>query len=165
MHTDAIRKTAGALFAALALTATPASALSFNNYDSNNFGGDLLSTLPGDQVYRVLYSIDVGSLAQNDVLVALSEFEVTNDTGVTQRTTAKLILTDSASSTTGTELSEDNDRNITPGMHHQARVKGAIKKFSSAQGANHFVNLLVLATGTLTIPPANGRLQALKITP
>jgi hypothetical protein len=177
MNSDVFRKLTGVMFAAAAFAATPASALTFHNYDSVNFGNELLTTIPGDQVHRVFYSIDVSTLSAQDVLVVFSEFMTTNETTATKRLSAQLILANSATAISGTELDEANDRNVTPnggippghgGMHHCIRVKGAITQFASAPDPSlHYVNLIVWATGDFSVPTptSTGRLQALKITP
>jgi hypothetical protein len=167
MHSGVFKKTSGAMFVVAALAASPASALGFVDYDSKNFGNELITTIPADQSHQVLYSIDVDSLNANDVLLVMSEFEATNDTTATQRLSSQIILTNSATSTTGTGLDYQNSRNVTKngGMHHIVRVKGGIRKFTGAQGENHFVNLIVWATGNLSVPASSGRLQALKISP
>jgi len=145
------------------LAATPASAQTFVTSDTLP-GGELVTSLPAIGTHEVVYSQDVGSLSESQVLVVMSELQVTNDTTATQRVTAQLILTNSSTSTTGTELDEANDRNVTPGMHHMVRVKGGMKQFSGTQ-ANHVVNLVAWATANITVNANGGRLQTLKITP
>jgi hypothetical protein len=156
-------KFAGALFAIAALSAMPASAQTFATADSLA-NGELFTSLPGSTP-KVLFSIDLTSVSANDILVVTSEFLLTNDTGSTQTLSAQLILTDSASSLTGTPLDSANVRNVTPNMHHITRVKGAIKQFSSDQGTDHYVNLVVSSSATLSVSVGSGRLQALKISP
>ncbi len=163
MKLATLRKLAGAAVAAVTLAAMPVSAQTFHTYDSD-YGGELVSSLPSNGTHEVVFSIDVSDLSNSDVLLTMSEFQVTNDTGATQRVTAQLILTNSSTSTSGTALDESNDRNITPGMHHMVRVKGGMKQFSGMQ-TNHIVNLVAWATGTLTVNANGGRLQALRITP
>jgi hypothetical protein len=167
MHSGVFKKIAGMVLAIVALATTPAAAQTFNTYDSKNFGNELITTIPSDQSHQVLYSIDVDSLNANDVLLVMSEFEATNDTADTQRISAQIIQTDSATSTTGPGLDYQKSRNVTinGGMHHIVRVKGGIIKFAGAQGDNHFINLIVWATGNLSVPTPSGRLQALKISP
>jgi hypothetical protein len=160
-----VGKLAGALFAVATLAAMPASAQSFLTKDSLD-NGELVTTLPSDGTREVVYSIDVGSLSESEVLVVMSEVQVTNDTTGTQRVSAQIIRTNSSTSTTGTGLDYQNDRNVTvdPGLHHMVRVKGGIKQFSGTQ-TNHIVNLVAWATGNITVNAGGGRLQALKITP
>jgi hypothetical protein len=160
-----VRKLAGALFAVATLAAMPASAQTFATSDSNE-NGELVTTLPSDGTHEVVYSIDVGALSENEVLLVMSEFQVTNDTTATQRVSSQIILTNSNTSTTGTGLDYQNDRNITinGGMHHMVRVKGGMKQFASAP-SGHVVNLVAWATGNITVNAGGGRLQALTITP
>ncbi len=146
------------------LGAGPAEALSFATYDTGN-SSELLTTLPGDDVKRVVYSIDVGSVNAGDILIVDAETEMTNDTGSPSRLTAQLILGASASATSGTELDENNNFYITPDMHHGVRVKASIKGFTS-NSSSTFVNLVVWGSpGLLTVEQDYGRLQVLKITP
>jgi hypothetical protein len=67
------------VFLVLALS-NPASALSFNAYDSGN-NSELLASLPGDDVRRVMYSVDVGAINPQDMMIVTGEGELTNDTG------------------------------------------------------------------------------------
>jgi len=140
-----------------------ACATSFTPYDTGDTS-ELLTTLPGDLVKRVVYSKDVGTLGVNDILLVSGEVEMTNDSGVPAGFGAQLILGSSASATSGTELDEGNTFNITPGMHHGTRVKGSIKNFSTGSSKT-FVNFVVWTNQTLTVEQDNGRLQILRITP
>ncbi|HWA92223.1 MAG TPA: hypothetical protein VG889_19450 [Rhizomicrobium sp.] len=146
------------------MSAGPVHALSFATYDTGN-NSELLTSLPGDDVKRVVFSVNVGSVNAGDILVVDAETEMTNDTGSPSRLTAQLILGSSASATTGTELDENNNFYITPDMHHGVRVKASIKGFSSSSSST-YVNLVVWGNpGTLTVEQDYGRLQVLKITP
>lgn len=152
----------------LCLAATPALCQTITQFDSNA-SAEKFSTLPGDLSKHVLLSAPLdNALSANDVLQVMSEFELTNDTGVTQRLSAQLILADGGGEfdTTGIALGEQNSKNISPGLHHGVRVKGALKQFASAPGSSkRYVNLVVWATGSLTVEIGNGRLQGMTITP
>ena len=78
MHPVSFRKTAGPIFAAIALMATPASALDFQNYDTGP-NQEKLALIPGDQVHRVFYSLYLeDALQANQVLLAMTEFMATS---------------------------------------------------------------------------------------
>jgi hypothetical protein len=146
------------------LSCAGAHASGFATYDTGN-NSELLTSLPGDDVKRVVFSLDVGTINANDILVVDAETEMTNDTGSPSRLTAQLILGSSASATSGTELDENNNFYITPDMHHGVRVKASVKGFPSGSTSS-YVNLVVWGSpGTLTVEQDYGRLQVLKISP
>ena len=146
------------------LSAGAAQASSFAPYDSGDHS-ELLTSLPGDNTKHVVYSLDIGPVSTNDILVVDAEVEMTNDTGSPSRLSAQLVLASSATATNGTALDENNNFYITPDMHHGVRVKASVKQITSQNPAN-FVNLVVWGSpGTLTVEDDCGRLQVLKITP
>ncbi len=73
---DAMNRTARRLVpmlvAACACLAGPAGALTFHTYKTA-VGGELISTLPGDNTNRVLYSLPISTISAGDVLVVDNE--------------------------------------------------------------------------------------------
>ena len=117
--------------AACACLAGPAGALTFHTYKTA-VGGELISTLPGDNTNRVLYSLPVSTISAGDVLVVDNEFEMENDGLATAMLTAHVILADSPGATTGTDLGVETTQGISALMFRNKRFKGAIKQFASA---------------------------------
>ena len=141
----------------------PVSAATYSTFDTGD-NSELITSSPGDNVKRVIYSAAVGSLAVNDILVVAAEAQLQNDTGGNVRLTTQLILASSPSGTTGTELDENNAFNVTPEMSRGQPTKLSVARIASASSAG-FVNLIVWTSGTLTVGQDYGRLQVLKIHP
>jgi len=138
---------------------------SYEVFDSGN-NGELLTSSPGDDTYRALYSVDLGSISTNDIILADAEGELTNDTGSANVLfSTLLILTDSSTGTSGTQIAEGNAFNITPAMGHGVAVKHAIYQVTSSASAHHFLNCLVRTTSTIPVEQDYGRLQVLVIHP
>lgn len=148
---------------AASLCAFGAKAETIAGHDTGD-NSELLTSLPGDNVKRVLYSYDLASLGAGDILVVDGEGELTNNNSVTAQLGAQLILGDSATATGGTELDEANQFGVTPGMHHGVRIKGSIKGFT-AKSSRTFVNLVVWTNQTLVVEQDYGRVQIVQITP
>lgn len=75
----------------------------------------------------------------------------------------------SATATSGTILSENNNFYITPDMHHGVRVKAAIQQFDTTL-TGRFVNFVVNASASddqdeLIVEQGYGQLQVLRIRP
>jgi len=158
---------AGLALAGLAL-AGPASASTFTVYDSNN-SGELITTLPGDNNWYVLYSVDIGTINVGDIIVVFADGgQLQDPTNTTDHyLTSHLMRATSASGTTGTEIDDANAMNITQEVYRQVPIKPAITTIQSGTTGRHFVNLLVQsASGNdLNVNSDYGRLQVLKITP
>jgi hypothetical protein len=157
-----------ALAAGLAL-AGPASAYTFDVYDSADFGNELITSLPGDNNWYALYSVDVGTLTDTTMLVVIADGgQLENSSASTDHyITSHLIRSDTAGGTTGTEIDDANAMNITAQVYRHVPFKPAIVTTTTDTG-KHYVNLLVqLATGAnpLTVVSGSGHLQVLKITP
>lgn len=147
----------------LATFPAQAFAETLTSYDTGA-NSELITSSPGDNIKRVIYSADVGSLAVNDILVVASEAQLQNDTGGNVRLTTQLILGSSPSATTGVELDENNAFNVTSDMLRGQPTKLAIAKIGTASSSN-FVNLVVWTNQTLTVNQGYGRVQVLKIHP
>ncbi len=157
-----------ALAAGLAV-AGPASASTFTVYDSGD-SGELITTLPGDNAWYVLYSVDIGTVNVGDILVVFADGGQIQDPSNTtdHYLTSHLMRTNSASATTGTEIDDANAMNITQLAYRHVPIKPAITTVQSGTTGRHFVNLLVQSddgSPTLTVNQDYGRLQVLKITP
>lgn len=113
------------------------------------------ATTAGAATKYVLFSLDLndgGNIAEGDIIKAFAEFEATTqestyNTGVF----CQLILADSASATTGTEITEANGRNLTPATHHDTFVKtGSIAVTDTSK---HYLNLVAYAVSTSGTQP------------
>lgn len=156
------------LAAALAGIAAPwsgAAASTFTVYDSDASTFVPPTSIAGDNLFHVLYSVDVGTLNVGDILIVFSEAQLQNPaTTSVFRLTSHLIRANSTSATSGTALDDSNAFNITPADYRGAVVKPAVLQVTGSV-TNHFVNLVVQATGDLDVVDNTGRLQILKITP
>jgi hypothetical protein len=159
---------AGLVLCGLAL-AGPASASTFTVYDSKDFGNELITTLPGDNNWYVLYSVDIGTISAGDIIVVFADGgQLQDPTNTTDHyLTSHLVRTTSATATTGTEIDDANAMNITHQIYRHVPIKPAITTIQSGTTTRHFVNLLVQsASGNdLTVNQDYGRLQVLKISP
>jgi hypothetical protein len=135
----------------------------FSSFDSGSFS-ELIGTLPGDGVPHVVYSVDVGSINAGDIVMADSEAQMTNDSGVPAQLAGQLILASASTSTTGTELDEANTFQLTPDMHHGNRLKGSIENFLVGP-SKHFINYIAWTDEALTVEQNHGRLQVVIIHP
>jgi hypothetical protein len=149
--------------ALICLCGMQARAQTYTTYDTGS-GGELLTSLPGDSGHYVLFSLNVGSLSVGDMLIVASEAEFTSSQTDNVRISSQLYLGTSASSTTGTQLDENNAFNIVPTMVEGVPVKISAIKITSAMSSGH-VNLVVWSSDPLTVDVGNGRLQVLKIDP
>jgi len=151
--------------AGLAL-AMPASASTFKVYDSGN-ASEKITTLPGDNGWYVLYSVDIETINVGDIIIVMAEGQLQDPTNTTDYyLTSHLIRATSATGTTGTEIDDANAFNITQQSYRGVPTKPAITTIGSGTTTRHFVNLLVqAAAGNLNVNSDYGRLQVLKITP
>lgn len=138
-------------------------AATFACYDTGD-NSELIASSPGDNVKRVIYSADVGALAEGDILIVASEAQLESSYSGNVRLTTQLILGTSPSATTGVELDENNAFNVTPGMVRGQPTKLSIARIATASQAG-FVNLVVWTSQTLTVDQDYGRLQVVKIHP
>ena len=142
-------------------------------YDSGNFS-ELVASLPAtddDSPYapEVIFSAEIARISEGDIIQVMAEFEVTNDLGYNCMIASQVVLADAATSTSGTEITEANGFNITPGMHHGTTVRvGAY--VASEDYTSVFVNVIGYAASsaaqpgdTLAVEPDYGRLTILHI--
>lgn len=153
------------LTAALLISSAPADALSFDTYRTA-MGDELITTLPGDGVNRVLYSIDLGISAANGgkILVVNGECEMENDGTATALLTAQVILAGTPSATTGTALSQETTQGISVAMYRNKRFKGAIYTVPTGV-SGRYINFYVRSDHDLTVRVNRGDLEVLKISP
>src|ERR1700733_1342141 len=144
----------------------PTSGTAFSVYDSNDSGGELLTSLPGDNTFRKLYSVDVSDLQVNDILIVFSEaqLQASSVSGKQRLTTHVLRADPTTSGLTGSSLDAPNALNVTSTSLIVNPVKVAIQQVTGST-ADTQVNFLVQATTALTITAYTGRLQVLKSRP
>jgi hypothetical protein len=141
-----------------------AGAQSFDTYKSA-VGSELLTTVPGDNTDRVLYSLPVGTISSGAVLVTDSEFEMENDGLGVALLTARVILADTAGAVSGTVLGAETTQGVSSDMFRNKRFKGAIQKFGSTLTGTKYVNVIVRSNSLLTVRANRGTLQVMKISP
>lgn len=140
-----------------------ANAATYDTFDSGD-NSELLTTSPGDLQWRVLYSVDIGTVSAGDIIVVDCEAELTNNTSSDAELSTSLLLSPSASSVGGVELDESNVFNVTPALYHGVPEKHAA--FTVQPGTtNHFVNFRVATSQTLVVEQDYGRVQVLVIHP
>ncbi len=160
-----VEPTNGDIQGMLIVPPTGSGVTTFNVYDSTD-GGELLTSLPGDNTFRKLYSVDVSDLATNDILIVFSEAQLqASSVSGKQRLTAHVLRADpTTSGLTGVSLDAPNALNVTSTSLIVNPVKVAIAQVTGST-ADTQVNFLVQATTALTITADTGRLQVLKIRP
>jgi len=143
-------------------------------YNSGN-SGELVTSLPlsdGAPVNkRVVYCIDLLTPPiAGEILHVTAEMEATNDLGYNVAMVSQLLLTDTATATSGYEISEANGFNITPDMHHGMTIRVGTLTVP-AGSTRRFVVLVAWAESTaaqpghaLTIEQDYGRLSVLRWT-
>lgn len=117
----------------------------------------------------VVFSVPVGPLAVGDIIVALCEWEVTNDLGYNVMVASQMVLAPTRDAVAGAEVTEANGYNVTPAMHHGIVSKVGMLAVTRAMASAH-VNVVAYAassrapvTGTrLTVMRDYGRLSVLR---
>lgn len=145
-----------------AMLPLPAFAVTYTTYRTLD-GQENFDTLEPTDGEQILYSLDVGPIHQNDILVIDTETGATNDTFTTALWTAEIRLTE-PDHILGTTLSQGNVVGLTHPIHHGVQDKAAIYKFS-ADSLQTVVKVVVKTTQKLTEIKSTGGLQVLKITP
>lgn len=152
-----------ALASALAMPAARAA-----TYAVFSSGDAQFTTLPGDNVRRVLYRVpidDAAGLAVGDILVITSEAQIQNPAVTTQiDLAAQLMRADSSDLQTG--IGPANTFNINPSDYRGVPVKVAVAKITGQTDKN-IIELVVWAkpSGSLSVVTGGGRLQVLRIRP
>lgn len=145
---------------------TPATGgATYTVYESTS---ELISSLPGDNVFRILYNVDLGDLHANDILVVFSDAQLhaTGTVSGSQRLTTRLLRADpSGDGLSGTSLDQPNALTVTSTFPLLTPVRVAVQKVTAGSTARTDVNFLVQASSAaLTVDDA-GQLQVLKIRP
>ena len=142
-----------------------AAATTLNVYDTGTAG---ITTLPGDEVWYVLYSLDVSHVSAGDILLVTGEGQLTrvgNETKTLLSAELKLCNSTTDIVCSGGSLDEGNGINMKDDLAVGLPVKLSIRPFPTApNSAYHYVNLLVHSNGSdFSVDP--GRLQVLRISP
>jgi hypothetical protein len=135
----------------------------FVTADSSEKVASLPIAVSGATKY-VVFSVEIPDLAIGDHVVAQADFQVTNDYTYNALCSHQLILSDTATGTTGTEISEASGTNVTPGNHHMQFTRaGAL---TVAATTRRFVNLVAYSQASqaaagdlLTVDADYGRLS------
>lgn len=134
---------------------------------------ELVTSLPvtGDGVRyikTVIYSQRLTNVKAGEIILVFSQFETTNDLGFNVMVASQVILADSSTEVTGTEITEASGFNVTPNMHHGKTLEvGTL--VSPADYAEKYVNVCVYAASTaaspgdaITVEQDYGRLSVLR---
>lgn len=120
--------------------------------------------------FRVLYSIQVPNIQQNEILVITSEFQASNMHWYNAGLYSVLILADSPTAVTGQTISPANGYDLSPEMHHGIRDKSGMFRSSTTYGPYKYINLVVYSMSmnasyedTLTIDSGYGKMNVLRL--
>lgn len=127
-------------------------------HDHRNTGhrSELIPDLPVLQTAspagkRVVYSQEV-DLTAGQVVLAVAEFQTTNDLGSNVYVGSQIVLAGSADDVRGLAVTAANGENVTPEMHHGQQSKsGTYQTLASDQG-KRYVNLVAWAASSRTTP-------------
>lgn len=100
---------------------------------------------------RVLYSQPL-SLTSGQVLLAVAEFQVTNDLGYNVFVASQIILADSPTAVRGRAITAANGRNVTPNMHHDQQTKSGTYACDDRDTGTRYVNLVVWSAASRAAP-------------
>lgn len=134
--------------------------------------GERVSNLPVRRTaagsgQHVVFSQRV-DLETRQVLLAVAEFQVTNDLGYNVFVGAQVVLADDPSSVTGREITDGNGENVTPGTHHGQQTKVGTYTTVDGDVGRKYINLVAWAAGSraadgdaLRVDRGYGRLSVL----
>lgn len=100
---------------------------------------------------RVVFSQEVDVTA-GQVLLAVAEFQTTNDLGSNVYVGSQILLVDSADDVRGQEVTAANGENVTPEMHHGQQSKSGTYEAQASDQGRRYVNLVVWAASSRTMP-------------
>jgi hypothetical protein len=162
--------------AAACILTSSAGAETYTPFDTGPMSENF-TTLTGDSQWYVLYCIDVGTLAQNDILVATAESQLEKSSATTHTNverSAQIARTstscDQINANTnflypgGVGLDGTNGYNVTPTEYRGVSPKVATATIN-AHLDYHYVTYNVKASDFLAVEQGYGRLQVLKIHP
>ncbi|GAA2177676.1 hypothetical protein GCM10009784_29150 [Arthrobacter parietis] len=141
------------------------------HYDSSD-SSEMVTTLPvpvaADKTHkRVVFSLAVPDLSSGHILQVMAEFQVTNDLGYNVMCMSQIILAESKTSVSGTEITEANGRNVTPAAHHDSFPK--IGSVTVTTTGTKYVNVVAwcaasnATTGArITVDADYGRLSVIR---
>lgn len=140
-------------------------------YDSGNFAemqtGLPIPVSPGTALPIMQIPVDVEA---GDVLQVMAEFEVTNPYSYNAMISSILVLTTSPNAVSGSEISEMNAFNVTPGMHHGVITK--VGSIECPEAGLKWVTLAALSAASgagsgdaLVVEQDYGRLSVLHLRP
>lgn len=116
---------------------------------------------------RVVYSQKV-TLEEGQVLLAVAEYEVTNNLNTNIFVASMIVLTTEATSVTGRKITSANGQNVTPAMHHGQQTKNGTFQVTASDAGVRYVNLVAWSASTAATPgdavvinPGYGRLSVL----
>lgn len=110
---------------------------------------DVLTTASRDGK-RVLFSQPL-RIRPGEVVLAVAEFQVTNQIDKNVFVASQLVLTDRPDGVTGQAITPANGQNVTPAMHHGQQTKAGSVVDTGPAGVR-YVNLVVWAAMTTAQP-------------
>jgi hypothetical protein len=118
---------------------------------------------------RVVFSQPVRA-ARGRVLLAVAEFQTTNDLGLNVFVASQLVLADRPDAVVGRAITAANGENVTPQIHHGQQTKAGTYRVGPADTGTRYVNLVVWAAASqaaagdqLTVNHGYGRLSVVTL--
>lgn len=118
---------------------------------------------------RVVFSEQV-TLSEGQVLLAVAEFQTTNDLGLNVFVASQVLLTDQPDAVLGRAVTAANGENVTPQMHHGQQTKTGTYLVTASDVGPRYVNLVVWAAASqagsgdiLTVDQGYGRLSVVTL--
>lgn len=96
---------------------------------------------------RVVYSQKV-TLRDGQVLLAVAEFQVTNDLDLNVFVGSTILLASSPSSIAGREITAANGQNVTPAVHHGQQTKNGTYQAAASDVGVRYVNVVAWAAAS-----------------
>lgn len=142
------------------------SGVTIQEYNTGN-NSELVTVLPGDDTKHVVYSQHVPNLKAGEILIVLCEVECTNDNidDLASRFSTQVILSETQTGTTGTEINEGQSYNLTRDMHHGVfpRMGTFVVPYDGFE--REHVNLRAWVNRELKVEQDYGRLSVIRVTP
>lgn len=96
---------------------------------------------------RVVFSQEI-ELTEGQVLLAVAEFQITNDLGVNVFVASQIVLSEGPGVVTGREITAANGENVTPDMHHGQQTKSGTYQSTATDTGVRYVNVVVWAAAS-----------------
>lgn len=125
-------------------------------------------TVAGNAGKRVIFSQQV-VIRPGQVVLAIAEFQTTNDLGLNVFVGSQILLTKDATDVTGREITAANGENVTPDMHHGQQSKAGTYEALPSDAGVRYVNVVAWAAASragsgdvLAVDRGYGRLSVVR---